>query len=703
MAEVSNLTINVSANADKATNNINALVASLQSLRGTIASVNPQLSSFATVTGSIKPKLTGVAKSTDTASKSLNKVKTETKNAGKEVGKSSHFFKSLKNVMDKLPLGRLRKGMSKLGSSFKRILMYRVLRSLIRAITQALKEGVNNLYQWSKAMDSAGYGQFAQTMDSLATSFLYLKNSLGAMVAPLIQSLAPAINWVIDRFVDLLNIVNQVFAFLSGQSSWTRAKRVPTEFGEAADKASGAAKELRDVLADFDEINLIDPGKNGGGGGGSSSSLNYEDMFETVGEFDAIVKKLQPLKDLMETIVPLFKQLGEWAVSTLLPNVLESVAFQVGNIATDVGTIVNGIIEKDPAMILNGIKNILVDIVTGPAEAMLTLWDSLFNTDYAELFRKGVDAMREFDIWGWLEGQKNKISIFLTVDVPSFFEAIFLTVKQRIEYLVDAAKGLWKGITTGDFDDYNAAAEKFNNVEFGLVLDEVRAKNLEIYNQAELAALRVDIMNGRYEALAKAAVLMPNSSAKKVVTTVEKGKRWAQVGYQVLTAKDGTRTIKANLAKGAKWQADAWKVIDKASAKEAAMSLDVNVNPKVKYKLNARDMINFKDQYIKIYGTSGSVGQMRIMANGGFLNAGDLFVAREAGPEMVGSMNGRTAVANNEQIVEGVASGVFRAIVNTGIVDAVKNNKKGSAPVFAPSVEAGRWIQRSLNMYQTVS
>lgn len=49
------------------------------------------------------------------------------------------------------------------------------------------------------------------------------------------------------------------------------------------------------------------------------------------------------------------------------------------------------------------------------------------------------------------------------------------------------------------------------------------------------------------------------------------------------------------------------------------------------------------------------------LAEGGMVDAGQLFIAREAGPEMVGTMGGRTTVANNEQIVKGIASGVASA------------------------------------------
>lgn len=49
-------------------------------------------------------------------------------------------------------------------------------------------------------------------------------------------------------------------------------------------------------------------------------------------------------------------------------------------------------------------------------------------------------------------------------------------------------------------------------------------------------------------------------------------------------------------------------------------------------------------------------------ADGGFPDAGQLFIAREAGAEMVGSLGGHTAVANNDQIVDGIREGVEAAM-----------------------------------------
>lgn len=67
-------------------------------------------------------------------------------------------------------------------------------------------------------------------------------------------------------------------------------------------------------------------------------------------------------------------------------------------------------------------------------------------------------------------------------------------------------------------------------------------------------------------------------------------------------------------------------------------------------------------------------------AQGGFPEAGQLFMANEAGPELVGKMGNRNAVANNNQIVEGIKTGVFEAVLDalnaSGILDRDDSEKE---------------------------
>lgn len=68
-------------------------------------------------------------------------------------------------------------------------------------------------------------------------------------------------------------------------------------------------------------------------------------------------------------------------------------------------------------------------------------------------------------------------------------------------------------------------------------------------------------------------------------------------------------------------------------------------------------------------GNIGSSFSTRMYASGGFPQHGEMFIAREAGPELVGRIGSRSAVANNDQIVSGISSGVSNA--NIGVINAV--------------------------------
>ena len=88
------------------------------------------------------------------------------------------------------------------------------------------------------------------------------------------------------------------------------------------------------------------------------------------------------------------------------------------------------------------------------------------------------------------------------------------------------------------------------------------------------------------------------------------------------------------------------------------------------------------------------VGKLAIggYATGGFPAQGEMFIAREAGPELVGSIGSQTAVANNGQIIDGIRQGVAQAMME--VVMATADNSQSSAPVEIPivldGVELGR-------------
>lgn len=73
------------------------------------------------------------------------------------------------------------------------------------------------------------------------------------------------------------------------------------------------------------------------------------------------------------------------------------------------------------------------------------------------------------------------------------------------------------------------------------------------------------------------------------------------------------------------------------------------------------------------------------LADGGILEAGQMFIARERGPELVGSFGSRSGVMNNGQIVEAVSRGVF---------EAVKSAMSGGEEETSHSISTTIWMEK---------
>ena len=189
------------------------------------------------------------------------------------------------------------KPLSNLYNSFKRIAMYRALRTALKEITQGFAIGVKHLYAWAGLVGNS----FVGTMDSLATSMNYLRNSLGAMVSPLLDALAPAVDILVDKFVDLINLVNQFFATMTGATSWRKALKTQKEYADNTDDAAKAQARLNHQLMAFDELNNISVSNPSGRGGGGKNDDVSADDFEEV-----------PLPDWAKSIKDAIDR-GDWA------------------------------------------------------------------------------------------------------------------------------------------------------------------------------------------------------------------------------------------------------------------------------------------------------------------------------------------------------------------------------------------------------
>lgn len=143
------------------------------------------------------------------------------------------------------------------------------------------------------------------------------------------------------------------------------------------------------------------------------------------------------------------------------------------------------------------------------------------------------------------------------------------------------------------------------------------------------------------EAIKDYAIETWNKVVERITAKVDEIKTLINTAAEWM--KDFFSWIKTDLVKDAqKWWKKTFKKIEKA-VKKAVKEVEKKG----------------KEGYIKFIN-----GEIRMFASGGFPKAGQPFWAREAGPELVGTINGHTAVANNDQIVEAVSRGVYGAFLS---------------------------------------
>ena len=609
-------------------------------------------------------------------------------------------------------------GLNNIISSFKRIAFYRFIRTVIKEITEGFKEGVDNLYQWSKLAN----GEFAQSMDRIATSTLYMKNSLGAMVAPLINAIAPAIDFLIDKFVALLNVINRVFALFTGAGYWTKAKKYPTEYAKAVSSGAGkAADALHKLgLAQIDELTILDKnhGDTGSGGGGGDA-LDYNSMFETEKLGGGIWDKV---KAAIEN--------GDWrgAGKILAEKLNEIVAgLDTRKWGRELGTKINNGLEfaygflkytdfkQIGGKIANFINGGLESINFNTAGRLMTrkvtaLYDTLIGfvttLDWGLVGKSISDyIIGSFQEWNeWLEGiDWYKLGTDLRMKFDAMIENIeWEKVGQEVltcaKNAIDAALKLGIGIILPindiEPDARNVKATKLleklktvlNPVTFGLIGWVVGGPGG--------AALGATIGLGITFALTTDLVDKTNKYGERINEVVGKHTRIAQqtidqAGTDSVTKtdshfKDMESKISMSLSSSSSIVHNKTGDISKEISRQwSGIEQDTDTSwggvvRKIGEKIDeAKKKLDFKWSFPEIklphiptpkfHLETGIMGIQYPkfdgwFASGGFPSTGSLFIANEAGPEMVGSMGSRTAVANNDQIVAGISQGVYEAV-----------------------------------------
>lgn len=492
-----------------------------------------------------------------------------------------------------------------------------------------------------------------------------------------------------------VNAVGQLMGALTGKSTIVRAKKVNQDYAASlngtskglknnasnANKAQKEAEKYKRTLLGFDQINKMDDNSSsdtGSGGGADAGALGgIDNMFETT----AVQSKF---KDLAKLIKDSWKNADFTEVGAIVGRKLNAALQSIpwdeikntsNRIAKSIATFLNGFIETTDWGLVGSTLSQGLNTAIGFAN---TFAQNFHWTSLGKAISDGINgAVKTFDVA--TAGQT--ISNVVKGILDSFITAVENTDWQQVgkkvqEFLINID---WKGIVEKLSEAIGAAFGGFAAFLWGLIGDAwkkvVQWWKDTAYKDGQFTIS--GLFNGIVDALKNVASWIKDHIFKPFINGFKKAfginspstVMIEQGGYIISGLLKG---LKDNLPNVLKWVGELpGKVKDKlGNAKEWLKEKGSQAMSGFAAGLHS---INIPLPHITVSWNSHTVGPVSFStpsfgldwyAKGGFPNMGEMFVARENGPEMVGRMGRRNAVANNNQIVDGIRAGVYEAMVN---------------------------------------
>lgn len=432
----------------------------------------------------------GIANNINSVKKSFDKVGKSIQNAKNLASKAIHPLRTLKELFGGSDGGSKRNGMS-FGRMIGSSIMFSTIFGAISQIKQAVKEGSDNLVQYST--------EYNKSISGMVSSLLYLKNAWAVAFAPVVNVVGPYIESFIDMLAGALNAVGQFMAALTGKGFVVQAKKAWKDYGAGLDttkdKANDTAKAIKDLqnyTLGIDELNVIQPadnsgnsGSGSGSGGSSSGSPSISDMFETIEVPNSMNKLADKFKEAIKNsdFTDIGKMLGDKLSSAMESIPWKTVYRKADNFGKDLATFLNGLISPrlfyDLGATIAGSINTalhasnsfavnfdwrnLGDSLAASITGFFENWDAGLHAETFSHFGEGlleaitgfIDGLAEDKTWEKI-GQKIVDFICgidwkgLAWDLGGFFKAL---KKALVNFPKDFKTGIMKGLFEAIFGD----------------------------------------------------------------------------------------------------------------------------------------------------------------------------------------------------------------------------------------------------------
>lgn len=648
-------------------------------------------------------------------------------------------------------------GIGKFVSSLKRIAFYRAIRTAIRYITQAFNEGLQAAYNFSKLGGESA--KLASAMDNLKEAGGRMKLQLGAAFGGLITAIEPILIRIINLVTAAADAITRFFAVLNGAGFYKKAVGGIDDIGKSA---GGASKKIKGLLASWDELTVI--GNESGGGGGGGSSADYSGMYEWAaaesvwadlfnqGDFFKIgqkitemlhdisqkfsgwiddLKKLELGKKFAAFLNGIFSDPAKWS------DIGESIGKFLGWISSE---LVKFFRDFDFPAFFKSVASFFVGFAEGFFKEMKdvfpegSFWDNVFEggnmlfSSIDKLLTNNLELQRFKTTWQMLWSDvkiaalEAWVSILETLDNPiadklfGTSDALAKNKEKLAEAKEEAAnldlkyKDLTKTIEENKTktDELSESVDNLNGKKANVEV------NVNVNNPIETNDLFGDRPIGHGKVVGEGTAILEIDVHPLVGTPIEDNNIFGT--NSGVTSANGRTTLALGvlpeLRKPLTFDTDiedltATKTL-KVKPELTTNNLSVTISADTTALKNAMKnalTTTVKVTYKNSSGETKPAGQINSVAyaQGGFPEEGQVFLAREAGPELVGTIGNRTAVANNDQIVAAIASGLKDSQAEQNELLRTQNNILTKLLqkdlTITPSVGLGQVVARSTALY----
>lgn len=236
------------------------------------------------------------------------------------VGAAQKVGNAIKRAFNHTLLGKFLK---RLGT----VMMRMAAMKLIRGTIDGAKKGLEELAKTSASS--------AKAMNTIKAAGGSIKMALGAALMPIVKALAPLFVKLAGAISAAGNAIARFFAVVTGQSTYT-AVNFSGALDDVSESAGGAGKAVKGMLADFDELNVLQKNSGGGGGGGSG----VEQSLSTVADQNAFSELGEIIRNSILH--------GDWSgAATAITDKLNALIRDIpwGDIGTRIGTYLDGALE----------------------------------------------------------------------------------------------------------------------------------------------------------------------------------------------------------------------------------------------------------------------------------------------------------------------------------------------------------------------